>query len=84
MSRIYLQTDHREKVRGMGKEELISKVQYFTRRNLGLAMTKRFLRRFGAVRLYSALQAAQHHNENSDIFKIWKEQKKVVQEKLPF
>jgi len=84
MNRIYLQTDHRVKVHGMGKGELVSKVQYFARNNLGLEITKKFLCRFGAPHLYDAMQAACRRNKNFDVFKIWEDRKKVVQESLPF
>lgn len=84
MSRIYFQTDHRARVRGMGKEELVSKVQYFARVNLGLDITKKFLRRFSVLHLYDALWAAQQGKGKFDIFRTWKDQKRVVQEILPF
>ena len=84
MSRIYLQTDHRARVRGMGKEELVSKVQYFARRNLGLSITKKFLRRFSVLHLYDALWAAQQGKGKFDVFRIWEDRKKVVQQELPF
>ena len=84
MSRLYLETDHRTKVHGMGKEELVSKVQYFARTKLGLAITKKFLRKFGVPHLYDAMQAACHHNESFDVFRAWQARKQAIQGSLQF
>lgn len=80
--RLYLRTDHRTKVHGMSKGELVSKVQHYARANLGLEITKKFLHRFSTLRLYDALRAAQQKRASNDIFVAWKDWKQTEQLKL--
>ncbi len=71
MSKIYLQTDHRDKVHGMGKGKLVSKVQDFAKIKLGLLITDDFLSGFTVTQLYGAMRAAQIGRWHK-IFSQWK------------
>ena len=81
--RIYTQKDHRRKVRGMNKGELILKVKRFAKEKLDLDIPLEFLRQFLPTQLYTAMRAAQG-GENHVIFTKWRERDSVVQTSLPF
>ncbi|MDP3764837.1 MAG: hypothetical protein Q8Q95_04465 [bacterium] len=85
--RIQTQNAHRYKIFGMGKDELIGKVQKFAKEKLSLELTKEFLREFTPTRLYGAMRAAQG-GEWHPIFTKWTVRKQkpseVVQTTLPF
>ncbi len=84
MSRIYTEHAHRMKIHGMGKSELIKKVYEYARAK-SIPVTKGFLGDYIPPDLYGALMALQHNHDHW-ILRAWKIQqdKKVVQQKLPF